>query len=93
MAAHIDGAAVSYATYQRLKCRCDGCVADHSRYQREYRARRRRTGRPVAQHRGMSHKVGALARDAAAKWVRAHHPDVWAQLRAEARAALTEASS
>jgi hypothetical protein len=44
---HPDGVAVAGATYRNWGCRCVGCSTAHRSDMAQYRATRRRQGRPV----------------------------------------------
>lgn len=47
---HVTGRPVSVSTYQRHGCRCDGCRAEQTRFQRKYRANRKPEQCPHNQH-------------------------------------------
>lgn len=72
---HLPGRTVSDYTYKKYGCRCDGCRALATQAQRVIRARNGNSPAQRAQHR---------ANNAAVRWVRDHHPDVWKRLYDEA---------
>lgn len=68
---HLAGYPVNKSTYDRHRCRCDGCRAANAEAQR---LRRQQFGTPTAA------RIHDRATTKAATWVRKHHPDVWQQL-------------
>lgn len=80
MSEHLPGRPVNSTTYQKYRCRCDGCRT----------AATAQTTRSRVLHGDLydSQRVVMLAQAAAATWVRVHHPDVWAEMRAAAKDTL-----
>jgi hypothetical protein len=72
---HPEGKDYSRSTYA-LGCRCEGCSAANRRYQRDRRRARTDVRRDA--------RITTRTRTLAAKWLKEHHPDVWAEVVAEA---------
>jgi hypothetical protein len=70
MSGHLEGRPITPRTYQHYGCRCAECRQAATDYQR---AQRRKSGHNTQ-------KAIDRAQQLAARWVRANHPDVWAEL-------------
>ncbi len=53
----------NYATYASGRCRCGVCLADHARYRREYRARRKALGGGPLTGTGITHGLNGYVED------------------------------
>lgn len=69
---------VSAATYQRQRCRCDGCRAAAAENMAKIRANKRGRTR-------LNQLSQTKATAAAARWIRQNDPDLWAQILEDAR--------
>lgn len=73
----------SYGGYSHSGCRCPECTTANREYNRRYRQR------PEA--RAKANAISSVANRRvwmADRWLKLNHPDVWAQLDANARAAV-----
>lgn len=72
---HVTGQPVNDSTYGNHRCRCDGCKAAHTEYQRAYNHRTN----------GFESRVQTRATVIALAFLRENHPGMWETIRAEAR--------
>lgn len=80
---HRPGRAVSYATYVRYGCRCEGCRAENAAYVRGYRERN-------AERVARASRILKRAERMGATWLRRNEPHVWRRLLAESERAQAE---
>lgn len=73
---HVKGFPVGATTYEKQKCRCDGCRAEHARKMR----RMRQKGKTR-----LLTKVATRRRYITDKWVRENMPNVYDVLNAQAK--------
>lgn len=61
------------STYVHHKCRCEECRAAQAKYQREMYS----AGKINANYKNKMNKLSRKRQQAATRWVKENHPDVW----------------